>query len=140
MAGTNVIRNNKAYDSVDVSPFINGIPTSLTDLSYNTSQEHQLNHTLSADGSSWSVGKKSHTCTAGFMMHDITPIELAAGGDLLKVKPFYLNVLISNEYNIPVLDTILVKFQDQGREITGDMGLQKQYELFVLTSKYNVPQ
>lgn len=138
-AGTNVIRNNKAFDSVDVTAFINAIPTQLTDLTYNTSQEHQLNHTLSEEGTSWSKGKKTHTCTAGIMMHDVAAMELAAGGDLLKIKPFFLNVLVENEYNIPVLDTLLVKFQDQGREITGDMGLQKQYELFVLSAKYNIP-
>lgn len=137
--GTKVIRNNKAYDSVDVNTDINGVPVETVELSYNTSQEHQLNHTLgSAEGSSWSVGKKEHTCTATFMLHDINPIEKAAGGDLLSIKPFYYNVVIENEFNAPIVDTLLVKFQDQGREVTGDMGLQKQYELFVLAAKYNV--
>lgn len=139
MAGTKVIKNNKAFDSIDVTPFINGLPTELVELSYNTTQEHQRNHTLSADGTSWSKGKKEHTCNATWMAHDIAPIELAAGGDLLSIKPFYLNVLIENEYNVPMLDTLLVKFQDQGREVTGDMGLNKQYELFVLDAKYNNP-
>ena len=34
-------------------------------------------------------------------------------------------------------DTILAKFQSQGREVNTEMGLNKQYELFVLEVEYN---
>ena len=40
-------------------------------------------------------------------------------------------------YNKVVNDTILAKFQSQGREVNTEMGLNKQYELFVLEVKYN---
>ncbi|MDC9722368.1 MAG: hypothetical protein PSN34_06295 [Urechidicola sp.] len=131
------IKNNKAYDSADVEAVIAGIPTDIVEISYNTEQEHQLNHTLKSKANSWSKGKITDTASVTLMVHDIAPIEKAAGGNLLNVKPFYINVSLVNEFNDIVNDTILAKFQDQGRDVTGDMGLQKQYALFVLDIKYN---
>ena len=132
-----VIKNKKAYDSGDVNVFINGIPVNVTEISYESEQEHQVNHTLRNDASSWSMGKKTHTATIGLMMEDAVVLEDAADGDLLKVKPFDINVTYVNEYNKIVNDTITAKFMKQGREVSGDMGLQKQYDLFVLSIKYN---
>ncbi|MEE9408130.1 MAG: hypothetical protein V3V28_08655 [Polaribacter sp.] len=132
-----VIRNSKAYDSGDVDINIAGVPSDLVEISYNTEQEHQMNYTLKNKGTSWSKGKISDTCTATFMMQDIAAIEKAAGGNLLNVKPFYINVTFTNEYSDIINDTILAKFQDQGREVTGDMGLNKQHTLFVLDTDYN---
>lgn len=132
-----IIKNNKAYDSGDVFVFINGIPTDITEISYGTDQEHQLNYTLANNPTSWSSGKKSYNATITMMMQDVSPIEKAANGDLLSIKPFNINVSFVNEYNDIVNDTILAKFKNQGREVTGDMGLNKQYELFVLDIEFN---
>ncbi len=132
-----VIKNNKAYDSADVEVTIAGVLTDMVELNYNTEQEHQLNHTLKSDATSWSMGKKTPTASGTFMMHDIAPIERAADGDLLSVKPFYVNVSFVNEFNDIINDTLLLKFQDQGRDVTGDMGLNKQYTFFVLGIEYN---
>lgn len=132
-----VIKNGKAYDSGDVDVFINGIPVNVTEITYNNEQEHQLNHTLKNDASSWSQGKKTPSCSIGLMMHDAVVLEDAADGDLLGEKPFDINVTFTNDYNKIVNDTIIAKFKDQGREVTGDMGLQKNYELFALDIEFN---
>lgn len=132
-----VIKNKKAYDSGDVNVFINGIPINVTEISYETEQEHQVNHTLHNDASSWSRGKKTHTGSIGLMMEDAVVLEDAANGDLIGIQPFDINVTYTNEFNKIVNDTITAKFMKQGREVTGDMGLQKQYDLFVLDIKYN---
>ena len=137
MSTTRLIKNRKAYDSADVDVTIAGIPTDVVEISYNTEQEHQRNFTLKSRASSWSSGKIEDSCTITFMMHDIVPIEQASEGDLLKVKPFDINVSYVNEYNQVINDTITAKFQNQGREVTGDMGLNKQYELFVIDIRYN---
>lgn len=134
---TTVIKNKKAYDSGDVDVFINGIPVNVAEISYNTEQEHQLNHTLKNDATSWSKGKKTHECTMTLMMEDAVILEDAADGDLLNVKPFDINVTFTNEFNKIVNDTISAKFQNQGREVTGDMGLQKQYTMFTLGIEFN---
>ncbi|MBB1543099.1 MAG: hypothetical protein HG457_009475 [Flavobacteriaceae bacterium] len=133
-----IIRNGKAYDSVDVKVQINGIPIEVTSLTYGNEQEHQANHTLGENPTSWSVGKKTPSASIGIMMHDIVPLEMAAGGSLLKIKPFVITVEFVNEYNIIVVDKIIAKFKNEGREVTGDMGLKKEYELFALSVNLNV--
>ena len=131
------MKNNKAYDSSDVEVFINGEPIDVIEITYDTEQEHQLNPTLKADATSWSMGKKTHTASISLMMQDAVALEKAAGGDLLAVKPFDINVSYVNDYSEIVNDTITAKFMKQGREVTGDMGLNKQYDLFVLGIEYN---
>jgi hypothetical protein len=133
-----IIRNGKAYDSVDVKVQINAVPINVKSLSYGNEQEHQLNHTLGADATSWSMGKKTPSASVTLMMADSVPLEVAAGGSLLKVKPFTMTVEFVNEYNIIVVDKIIAKFQSEGREVTGDMGLEKQYDLFALNVALNV--
>lgn len=125
-------RNGKAYDSADVKVQINGVPIEVTSLSYGNEQEHQVNHTLGAEPTSWSRGKITPSASMGVMMHDILPLEMAAGGSLLKVKPFAITVEFVNEFNIIVVDKIVAKFKNEGREVTGDMGLKKEYELFAM--------
>lgn len=131
-------RNGKAYDSADVEAFINGVPIEVTSLTYGNEQEHQLNFTLGSTASSWSMGKITPSCSMGLMMHDVTPLELASGGSLLKVRPFDLVVTFTNEYNIIVTDHLVVKFQNEGREVTGEMGLKKEYTMFALSVQLNM--
>ena len=72
------------------------------------------------------------------MMADILPLEMAAKGDILKIKPFIITVEFTNEYNILVIDKVIAKFKNDGREVTGDMGLEKQFDLFALKVDLNV--
>lgn len=134
-----IIRNGKAYDSVDVKCQMNGIPIEVTTLSYGNTQEHQLNHTLGANATSWSFGKITPNAKMGIMMHDVTPLEKASrGGSIMNIKPYTLTVEFVNEYNEIVVDKIVAKFQSEGREVTGDMGIKMDYDLFALSVKLNV--
>lgn len=134
-----ITRNGKSYDSGDVEVFINGIPIEVTSITYGNEQENQLNYTLKNKPTSWSAGKITPSCTMGVMMHDITPLELASQGrSLLNVKPFDVVVTFTNEFNIIVVDRLLLKFQNEGREVTGEMGLKKDYTMFALEVNLNV--
>ncbi|PTT14269.1 hypothetical protein DBR27_04300 [Flavobacterium sp. HMWF030] len=134
-----ITRNGKAYDSADVEVFINGVPVEVTSATYGNEEENQLNYTLGKTASSWSSGKITPSASLGFMMHDIVPIELAAnGGSILNIKPFDVIVTFTNEFNIIVTDRLLVKFQNEGREVTGEMGLKKEYTMFALKVELNV--
>jgi hypothetical protein len=134
-----ITRNGKAYDSADCEAFINGVPTEITSATYGNEQEHQLNWTLGSDASSWSRGKKTPNCSLGFMMHDITPIEKAAnGGSIMDIKPIDVVITFTNEFNIIVTDRLLVKFMNEGREVTGDMGLKREYPMFALKVQLGV--
>lgn len=135
---SDIIRNGKAYDSADVKVQINGIPIECKSLSYGNEQEHQLNHTLGVEATSWSWGKKTPSASITLPMAEIVPLELASGGDILKIKPFIITVEFVNDFNIIVVDKIIAKFKSDGREVTGDMGLELQYELFALKVNLNV--
>ncbi|WP_139422981.1 hypothetical protein [Chryseobacterium mulctrae] len=134
-----IIRNGKAYDSADVKVKINGIPIEVKSLTYGNEQDHQLNHTLGINATSWSWGKNTPSCSMTLMMGDVTPLETAApDGDIKKIKPYTMTVEFVNDFNAIVVDVIVAKFKSDGREVTGDMGLEKQYELFALSVKLNV--
>lgn len=131
-------RNGKAYDSADVQVQINGIPVDVKSINYGNEQEHQLNHTLGVDATSWSRGKKTPSASMKLLMADVQPLEIAANGSLLDLKPFTVTVEFVNEYNLIVVDKIVAKFKNEGRDVTGDMGLEKDYELFALSVELNV--
>ena len=135
-----ITRNGKSYDSVDVKCNINGVDIEVTSLTYVNEQEHQLNWTLgSSEATSWSTGKRTPNASMGVMMHDITPLETAMiGRSILDIKPFYLIVSFTNEYNLLVVDRLLVKFTKEGREVTGEMGLKMDYPLFALKVDLNM--
>ncbi len=135
---SDIIRNGKAYDSADVKVQINGIPIEVKSLSYGNEQEHQLNHTLGVEATSWSWGKKTPSASMTLPMAEIIPLELASGGNILKIKPFIITVEFVNDFNVIVVDKIIAKFKSDGREVTGDMGLELQYELFALKVNLNV--
>ena len=135
-----ITRNGKSYDSVDVKCNINAVDIEVTSLTYGNEQEHQLNWTLgSSEATSWSTGKRTPNASMGVMMHDITPLETAMiGRSILDIKPFYLIVSFTNEYNLLVVDRLLVKFTKEGREVTGEMGLKMDYPLFALKVDLNM--
>lgn len=132
-------RNGKAYDSGDVYIAIFGrIDYEVTELTYNTEQEHQANHSLGSNKmTSYSMGKVTNTGTITLRMASSSILEKAVGGNLLAIKPFHINVTCVNDDNDIVNDTLLVKFQNQGRDVGGDMDLKKQFTLFVLDIDFN---
>lgn len=132
-------RNGKSYDSGDVIIAMFGrIDYEVTEITYGTEQEHQRNHSLgSNEGTSYSMGKITHTASMTLRLASSSAIEKAVGGNLLKIKPFDINVTFVNEDNDIINDTLTVKFQNMGREVGGDQDLKKQFTLFVLDIKYN---
>lgn len=130
-------RNGKAYDSADVKVQINGLPIEVKSISYGNEQEHQLNYGLNPHPTSWSMGKITPSASMTVAMHNITPLERVSGG-LLKIKPFTITVEFVNEYNEIIVDKIIAKFKNEGREVTGDMGLEKQYDLFALSVELGI--
>jgi len=132
-------RDGKAYDGGDATIFALGqFWEEVTEIDYNTTQEHQKNYTIgSRRATSWSMGKIDHTGSITMMMNQAVALEGACKGDLMSIKPFTINVTFTDGYNQIVNDTILAKFQSQGRTVNTEMGLNKQYELFVLEVGYN---
>lgn len=130
---TTIRKNGKAYDSGDAVVTIDGVVTDeVKEISYSVEQEHQLNHGLGNNASSWSMGKISPKASVTLYMAAIVAIQKQNGGNLLAIRPFDIQVSFVNEYNEIVNDTITCKFQSDGRDVTGDMGLTKQFDLFAI--------
>jgi hypothetical protein len=134
-----IFRNGKAYDGGDVYVALFGrIDFEVTEITYATEQEHQPNYSLGSNKqTSYSMGKISNTATMTMRQASASIIEKAVGGDLLSIKPFDINVSYVNDDNDIINDTLTVKFQNQGREVGGDMDLKKQFTLFCLDIKFN---
>ena len=132
-------RDGKAYDGGDATIFALGqFWDEVTEIDYGSTQEHQKNFTIgSRRATSWSIGKVDHTGSITMMMNQAVNIENACGGDMLSIKPFTINITFTDGFNQIVNDTVLAKFQSQGRTVNTEMGLSKQYELFVLEVQYN---
>lgn len=134
-----IIKNGKAFDSGDVHIAMFGsLSYEATEISYDTEQEHQANHSLgSNEMTSWSKGKISHKASLTLRLASASSIEKAVGGSLLNAKPFDINVTFVNDDNDIINDTLTVKFTKQGRNVGSDMDLKYQYDLFAIAIDYN---
>jgi hypothetical protein len=134
-----VRKNGKAYDSGDVVITLEGTPyDGFKEISYSSKQEHQLNYTLgNNEASSWSEGKVEHSASVTMYMELIHQLSLVYGKNPLKWPPLTFNVTFVNDYNDIINDTVLAKVQSMGREVTGEMGLATQFELFALGNDYD---
>ena len=135
---TTVVRNGKAYDSGDVDVNCDGLEVfGVSKITYETSQEHQKNHSLQNKATSWSKGKITQTGSLELYMDEIVKFQHKGGGSLLNLKPFWTTVVFTNDDQEVVTDRILWKFQSDGREVDGSMGLKKSFEMFVLDIQLN---
>lgn len=132
-------KNGKAYDSGDVLiNLLGSVESEVKSLTYSTTQEHQRNHSLANDATSWSMGKVNQEASIELYLNSTRKLENLAGGDLLKLAPFDIVVSFVNAFNDLITDRLTVKFQSTGRQISGDMGLAFQHDLFVLGVEYNI--
>ncbi|HMI04279.1 MAG TPA: hypothetical protein VK541_17455 [Pedobacter sp.] len=113
-------RDGKAYDSADAQIVIKGeLYDEITEITYGNDQEHQLNHSLGVNATSWSKGKITPKCSMTMYMTDSVRLERQGGGSVLNLKPFDIQVSFVNDDNEIINDTIVAKFQNEGREVTG---------------------
>ena len=139
-------KNGKSYDSGDVNvEMLNNLVDAI-EIEYSTEQEHQQNFSLgSTEPTSWSRGKKASSGSITLPMEECVKIQNAANraglSSILDIAPFDIVVSFLNEFNQIVIDRVTAKFQNTGRKAAqGDMRLNYQYTLFVLSVKENVGQ
>lgn len=134
---------DKAYDSGDVViTLLGNSPNEVTEITYGVEQEHQLNYGLGSNkATSWSMGRENPTSTITMSMREVVAIEDSIQGNsknLMSIAPFEIYITYVNEYAKIVTDKVLCKFQNQGREVNGQMGLGKQFQLFTLDTEFNI--
>ena len=137
-----ISRNGKTYDNASVQiAMLGSIDHEVTKLEYSTKQEHKANHSLgSHEATSYSMGKITHSCKLGLRLKSMSEIEKAAGGSLLRIKPFDIIVVYTDDENEIITDVIKAKFQDQGRSLDGDGDgdIKQEFDMFCLHIDYNV--
>ena len=68
----------------------------------------------------------------------ISNVDILDGTPLLDIKPFNIIATYVNEENEIITDRLLVKFADQGREISTDSeDITKEFEMFCLGIEFN---
>lgn len=112
-----------------------------SEISYSYKYAHEYQRGLKREPRGWRMGAKEMEAKMKLPLDIMTVVEKAAklvGGDIAKIKPFPVNITILNDENETVHDYLLVKFTGNGRNITGEDGLEYEFELFVLDMKLNV--
>lgn len=135
-----IVKGNQSYSSGDVTVnLFNDLDLEVTKIAYDVKQSHTANYSVgSHTPTSYSVGKKEFTCTLGLRLASIAQIEKAAGGSLLDIKPFNVIVTYLNDENEIITDRLLVKFKEQGREVSSDSeDATKEFEMFCLGIEFN---
>jgi hypothetical protein len=133
-------RNGKTYTGAGVHvTFFGNIDYEVTEISYSKKQTHTANYSFgSKDPTSYSTGNNTYKASMTMRLKNVSLLEKAAGGDLLRIKPFDINVTFLDDENLLVNDTLLVKFADMGRTLVKDDNDPKQkFELFCLDIKFN---
>jgi hypothetical protein len=142
MSDTTIVTScGKEMSGADVHVAMFGtVDYEITKLSYDMSQEHTASHSLgSNDATSYSMGKKTYSCTLGLRGKSIDAIEKACKCKLVDIKPFSIIVNALNDENESITDRIICKFADQGREYDSSSNDNKrEFKMFVLRIDFNI--
>jgi hypothetical protein len=135
-----ISRNGKSYGNADVQIAMFGsIDYEVTKITYGVKQAHTANYSLgSNDPSSYSMGKKEYSCTLGLRLKSFSELEKAAGGDLMKIKPFNIAVTFVDDENEIIVDVIKAKFTSQGRDVGDSDDITRDFEMFCLGIDFNI--
>lgn len=127
-------RNGKTYDSGDVEVTLFGQNDfEVTAISYGSKQAHTANYSLGTNkATSYSMGKIENEGSITFRLPSLAKIQKAAGGDILRIKPFSVSVSFVNDDNELVTDVLTAKFTENKREANGDEDLKVECPLFIL--------
>lgn len=133
-------RMGEAYSAGDVIVTLAGMfDVNPSAIEYDTTNAHEYSRGLARKARAWRMGAEEHTGKITLALDVISDIEHAAPkGRLANIRPFPINVTYFNHDNEMIHDIITAKFKGQGRSVTGDGELEKEFDLFVLDIKYNV--
>jgi hypothetical protein len=135
-----VKRMHEVYSSGDVTVTLMGIyDINPTAIEYNSAYAHEYQRGLRRDARGWRMGAKEMDAKITLPLDAIAMIEKAIpGGDLALFKPFPIIVTFFNSENILIKDMIMAKFKGNGRAVTNDGEIEKEYELFPTEMLFNI--
>ncbi len=142
MANTVVVVNRQYHPGDTVLTLLGIQEDEVMEINYNYKRAHTHNKSLKGL-SSWSMGGISEmTCSLKLYMTAVQRIKAIAKAngvsDLTLLQPFNAAVTYANDELAEVNDIITMKFQSDGREVTGEEGLAMSYEMFVTGMQLDV--
>jgi hypothetical protein len=135
-----VKRMHEVYSSGDVTVTLMGIhDINPSAIEYNSNYAHEYQRGLRRDARGWRMGAKEMDAKITLPLDAIAIIEkVAPNGDIALLKPFPIIVTFFNSENVLIKDIITAKFKGNGRTVTNDGEIEKEYELFPTEIQYNI--
>lgn len=135
-----VKRMHEVYSSGDVTVTLMGIhDINPSAIEYNSNYAHEYQRGLRRDARGWRMGAKEMDAKITLPLDTIAIIEKAApNGDIALIRPFPIIVTFFNTENVLIKDIITAKFKGNGRTVTNDGEIEKEYELFPTEIQYNI--
>ncbi|OFX62700.1 MAG: hypothetical protein A2066_18885 [Bacteroidetes bacterium GWB2_41_8] len=135
-----VKRMGEVYSAGDVVVTVAGMfDVNPSVIEYNTTNAHEYSRGIARKARGWRMGGEEHDGKITLTLDVVSHIERAAPkGRLANIRPFPINVTYFNQDNEMIHDVITAKFKGQGRSVTADGELEKEFDLFVLDIKYNI--
>lgn len=136
--------NGKSYDGIDVKILMLGNEArEVSAAKYGFSRDHENHYSLGSDEpTNYSIGpKKYEEGSLTMSLKELVAIEDAAGGnkDITLIKPFITLFARLNEGNKIVVDEVLWKFKNWGREVSIDtLGDGKEFGMHTISIKPGV--
>jgi len=131
-------RMGEVYSAGDVKVTVAGVydfdPSAI---SYSYSYAHEYARGLKRNPRGWRMGQKDMEASMTVALDIIADLEKKFG-DIALLRPFPIVTTLANFENEIITDILWAKFQGNGREVTNDGELEREYELFVLDITLNV--
>ena len=133
-------RMGEVYSAGDVIVDIAGLhDVNPSAIEYNSSYAHEYSRGLKRKARGWRMGAREMDVKMTLPLDVISVIEkVAPKGELAFIRPFPITVVYTNAENDLITDVIIAKFKGQGRSVTVDGELEREYELFATDMKFNV--
>lgn len=109
-----------------------------SELNYGYTYAHEHEYGIKRDPRAWRMGKKSFEASMTLPLDVSAEFEkIAPGGDIAKLRPFVMVVVFFNAENEMIRDIITWKFTGNKRNVSGDAGLENQFEMFITDLELN---
>ena len=133
-------RMGEVYSGADSTVTIAGMfDVNPSGMEYGTDYDHEYAHGVKREARGWRMGKKNMECKMTLPLDVVHEFEkIAPKGDIAKIRPFPINVVFTNSENEIITDVIIAKFKGNKRTISGDSGMENEYEMFPIDIQLNV--
>ncbi|WP_418894701.1 hypothetical protein [Limibacterium fermenti] len=133
-------RMGEVYSSGDAVVTLAGMyDINPTAIEYGYSYAHAYQRGIKREPRGWRMGAKDYEGKVTLPLDLVSYIEkFAPGGDIARIRPFPINVTFFNAENELINDLVTAKFQGNGRAVTNDGELEREFDLFIIGIKLNV--